>query len=218
MDFKPEEVYQKGLQVSNKAEQSATRQVKVLGKLYNAAVEELGLSERDLANNTEAQRRVALLMFSDKYAGNSAMNTLLGQSAMYSQFSAGLSDDEKQQMHLGALGLNYSTLMDNVQRFGNNLNSQVFDRITQQFVYDTTIDRVLDNYVDLHVGQSIEAKRADAAALASQDPLVKDVKPGIMDYAEIKKLAKDGLRGALSREGLEGRVGVQPQYGMRKAA
>jgi len=212
-EFDAKKTYAAAVKAHSSIEKDAAARKSALKTLYESAVQELGYSEKELTNNRDKQMEVAKLMFSDKYAGNADMNPLLEASKMYSGWDSGLSAAEKQQIHLSALGTNYSKFMEGAQ--GYSLSSHGFNTILQQterrFMQDATNASLFD-LVEKDSGSHAETAFR-YAALASLDPNIAKIDGKNLDLHEVKGIASQSISGQYDRATLEETVGVElPKY------
>jgi hypothetical protein len=217
--FNPMAVYQKGVNINEMAYDTASKMGNTLNKMYNMAVDELGFTQKEMKNNKDAQYEVAKLMFSDKYAGNASINPLLKESPYYKGFNTNLYENEKQNFHQIALGINYNNLVSTIKRNGS-FDSMSASQIIQKVIVEPHIEHSVENYLSFVVGTSLEEQRKNYAALLKQDPNIGNVKPELLETEELKDMAKESIMGKIKREDLEDMVGLElPKYNwMRNAA
>jgi hypothetical protein len=95
-DGKPEKrLYSTGTKEATRLEKDHSQQATMVHKAYEAAVAELGLSDKELMDAGNA-KKVAKLMFSNKYLGDAKFNPLL-KGEMYKDF------DNKGEIEQGRL-------------------------------------------------------------------------------------------------------------------
>jgi hypothetical protein len=108
-DMKQEEkLYKSGVKEAGKLDAEYGKKANIVQKAYEAAVAELGLSDKELLDQGKA-KKVAKLMFSNKYLGNSQFNPLMKDS-MYKGFSE-KSSTEQQQLYEHMLGMNLDSFV-----------------------------------------------------------------------------------------------------------
>lgn len=106
---RPEQkTYQSGIKESGRLEKQQQSKSSVLHKAYEAAVAELGYSDKELIDPAKG-KKVAKLMFGSKYLGNSTFNPLLNDS-MYKGFSE-KSEGDKQRLYQHMLGMDINTFI-----------------------------------------------------------------------------------------------------------
>lgn len=178
-----------------------------LKSIYTAASAELGYTDEELANNKDKMLELVRLMFSDKYAGNKALNSLLAKDPAYSGFAAG-SEVARQLAHKHALGLNYNILFNMIQ--GGDIHS--LDDLTFTDLASKLAQRGVSEkssvFLDGKVGTGMQEKKDNYAKLAEQDPHIGKLNSSILDFADVQRYAANSIAGNLSRASLEERVGV----------
>jgi hypothetical protein len=102
------ELYTKLTKEADKLETEYGKKANVLQRAYEAAVSELGYADRELVDETKA-KKVAMLMFSDKYLGDAKFNPLLN-APLYSGFGK-KGDVEKQRDFEHMLGMNLNSFV-----------------------------------------------------------------------------------------------------------
>jgi hypothetical protein len=201
--------YTQGIAVYNKASEEARMRTRVLRNLYDEAVSQLGYTEKQLRNNTDAHKQMSRLMFSDELAGNPNLNPLLSSSPFYKGYSSA-SNVEKQFMHQQGLGANYQSFVDTVTRFGTGLDDGSLNAILQQAVAEPYKRESVDTYAAIATeAPDLQTQKKQYAVLAGQDPLIDSVNPNALDAEELKRLVRESLFGDTRRSSLEDRVGVQ---------
>jgi hypothetical protein len=143
-EIKPEQkIYAEGIKEVTKLESENGKKLNVMHKAYEAAVAELGYSDKELMDNTKA-RKVVKLMFSDKYLGNEKFNPLLGESELYKEF-AKKGGVEQQRLYQHMLGTNLDSFVSSqgiieqyggLRRgaFGQAVERQQDRQVTQQMM------------------------------------------------------------------------------------
>ena len=205
--FNPLEMYNAALDVNQKAEDMAHKRVAVINRMYDAAIQNLGYSRKYLENNPMASKEIAKLMFSDEIAGDKNINTLLEDSPFYIKFAEAKTQDEKEQIHNAALGINYSTLAGEIDR-GVRLTRSGLMNMTEEN-RDSYITSSIINFLNYHTGTSMNEQRDNYAALASLDPYISGLNPEQLDLNDARILALRSIRGGTSRGSLEDKVGVK---------
>ncbi|MBW2971531.1 hypothetical protein KY359_00715 [Candidatus Woesearchaeota archaeon] len=96
--------YQKGVSEAARLEGDYDRKANIVQKAYEAAVEELGYSDKELLDKNKA-KEVAKLMFSDKYLGNAGFNKHIGSDY------AKLGETDKDRTLEHSLGISLNTFV-----------------------------------------------------------------------------------------------------------
>jgi hypothetical protein len=208
MNFNPKELYAGAVKAYGQAEKEGSERSDVLRRMYDAAVKKLGYTQKQLANNDDKQKEVLKLMFSDEIAGNKEVNTLLGKSPFYTGLKKDTPEHLKAMMHEGALGLNYTTMLQTMNNYGLSLDMPSVTQLLNR-AQKTHTSKSLDAYVTSKIGSSLKDQKAAYSALAMQDGYIGKVDPTVMDLNDVKELAMQSIAGETSRSNLEERVGVE---------
>lgn len=207
--------YSDAIKEAGELEKMHGRKANVIQQAYEAAVAELGYADRELVDPSKA-KKVAKLMFSDKYLGNESFNPLLKENKSCEGFSE-KGDVEKQRLYEHVLGMNLQSFVGNggmIDRYGGLKRGTITEAVAMQFnsqaaqqlaalawqsVYDpdNTVQENLANYAQALQEDPILAhtgKRIDAGRFESIDDAAQALTTSIM--------------GRATREGFQYRYGV----------
>ncbi|MFH1064186.1 MAG: hypothetical protein V1729_03845 [Candidatus Woesearchaeota archaeon] len=158
------QVYDSGVKAAARLDKEYGRKANVIQKAYEAAVDELGYSDKELSDKSKA-KKIAKLMFSDKYLGNAGFNPLLKESSLYQDFEK-KDDIEKGRLYEHMLGMNVDTLVrGTIEQYGglkrsglvaavdrhyNNKAAQQLMALAWQKAYDPdkSLEQNMKSYVD----------------------------------------------------------------------
>jgi len=208
--YDQKQIYADGLKATRDISRLNGDKETVLHIAYNAAVAELGYTDKDLMDKNKS-RQVAKLMFSDKYLGNAEFNPLLGDSY------ASMDSPEQQRELKTKLGMNLHSFVGGqgvIDRYGNLRRGVLGDAVDKQlrgdtmqqveaFLWEKTYDP------EKSMQENIEAY----AAVVGQDPHLKDNE---WDKSKLESLddaaseVGNSWLGQNTREGLEYRLGAGP--------
>ncbi|MFT4303787.1 MAG: hypothetical protein ACMXYG_04420 [Candidatus Woesearchaeota archaeon] len=213
----PKDIFMNALDVKRKAETEAQTRKTSLRSMYEGALQELGYTEQQLRNNTDAMKQVAKLMFSEKYAGNEQYNKMLSTNPFYKGFST-TSQEKKQEIHGLALGIDYNVLLSQIdsgqiERFDDEVMTSIIGNINR-----SKIRNEVNSYINSQTTGDLFERKKTLSEIASQDPLIQGVSDRL-DIPQLQNLVYGGVAGDYRRTDLEGRVGVTvPQYDFQRAA
>lgn len=129
---KPEaNLYSTGSKEASRLEKDYASKANIVQMAYEAAVTELGYSDKELMDHSKA-KSVAKLMFSDKYLGNEQFNPLLKDHKGFAQKS----DMEKQRDYKQMLELNLDTFVTNgglIDRYGGLRRASVATGVERHY-------------------------------------------------------------------------------------
>jgi hypothetical protein len=184
------------------------RKASILYRAYEAAVAELGYTDTELLDKGKSMK-VAQLMFSDKYLGNTDYNPLL-KNELHKDFAKkDHLDKETVFEHMFGLtlanmnniarqgGLRRGALMENVEHHYRQDEHKRIDALAHTLVYDTN-----KSYAD---------NMARYANVLTQDPMIKGAKMDTknMSLEEMAGALTSSARGGITREQYQHRYGVQ---------
>ncbi len=203
-------IYSKGMREAGRLEGEYDKKANTVQKAYEAAVEELGYSDKELMDKNKA-KEVAKLMFSDKYLGNAEFNPHI--SDKYS----GLEDTDKDREMDHALGMNLSSFVGTngiIDRKGGLKRGSVADaleghyanRVAQQ-ISSWTWTQVYDPKADL------EQNMRNYADALNKDPILSGTGNSVdpMRFESVDDIAQTltgSMMGHTSRSAYQYRHGV----------
>lgn len=211
------DIFSNAIKVKAEAEKEGQQRKQTFNSIYHAAVTELGYTDMQLRNNTDAMKEVAKLMFSDKYAGNSQYNTMLAESPFYKGFNEA-DNERKQELHRLALGIDYNTLLSQIEAGElDRLDDEAAFSIASNVSRSTVRNRV-NSYINNQTPGDLFERKRILGEIASQDPLIQGVSDKL-DIGDLQNLVYGGVSGDYRRNDLESRVGVStPKYDFQRAA
>lgn len=200
-EFNPAEVYNGARGVYKNIDKRATQAKRTLMNCFYAALEELGYTEDEIANDTQKATRVAVKMYSSKYLGNKQYNKLLGSDTFYSNFEKA-SIEDKMYMHKAALGVGFSDVLGYVRQRGG-----LDDNLMLHAINKGKNDRVEDG-LSAYLENKVDGKD-NYAKLCKMDHNISKLDTGQMSYEDLASLAKKSIMGQTTHNGLEHMVGVE---------
>ncbi|MBW2964252.1 hypothetical protein KY363_02225 [Candidatus Woesearchaeota archaeon] len=210
---KPEaKLYKTGLKEVSGLEKGYAPKANMIQKAYEAAVAELGYSDKELLDRGKA-RMVAKVMFSDKYLGNEKFNPLLKG---YKGF-AEKSDLEKQRDYKQMLDMNLDTFVSNgglIDGYGGLKRAAMASAVERH--YDSHIAQQMTSWAWMKAydpQKSLAQNIESYANIIRQDPILAQTgaKLDAGKFQSLEDAAQTlatSLTGNLSRDTLQYRHGV----------
>ena len=126
--------YATGTKEAGRLDKEYGQKANVIQKAYEAAVTELGYSDKELMNKGNA-KSVAKLMFSGKYLGDAKFNPMIGKGF------EGMNDIDKQREYEHKLGVNLDSFVSRggiISRYGGLKRSAIAGAVEEEFGQKTT--------------------------------------------------------------------------------
>jgi hypothetical protein len=206
--------YDTGTEMADKLETENGAKANIVQKAYEAAVEELGYSNKELMDSGKA-KIVAKLMFSDKYLGNAEFNPLL-KDKMYSGF-----DDkehaDKQRLFQHMLGMNIDNFVGTggiIDKYGGLQRLALTQTVERQYDNQTAQQLTSMAWNNVYDPKKSLTENMDAYANEIQkDPILAHtgakLDPGKFDSVDdIANALATSLVGQSNKEGFKYRHGV----------
>ncbi|MBU2561801.1 MAG: hypothetical protein KKD17_05885 [Nanoarchaeota archaeon] len=205
-----QELYSTGIKEAGKLDTQNGRKANVIQKAYEAAVSELGYSDKELMDPSKA-KKVAKLMFSGKYLGNAGFNPLIGKDF------AKMGEVEQQREYEHSLGMNLDAFVRNggvIDRYGGLKRGSITDAVERHFTAQSAQQlSALAWQKAYDPGKPLSENMANYARVLSQDPILAHtgakLDPGKFDSVDdIAQALTTSWSGRSSREGYQYRHGV----------
>lgn len=203
-------IYNTGIKEATKLEAEYDAKANTIQKAYEAAVQDMGYSDREMQDPTKA-RKVAKAMFSDKYLGNTEFNPHLSKG------HAELGDMEKSLDMKERLGMNLQDFVGRaglIARYGSLQRTTVAQAVSRHLddkVAEGTAEWIWDKAYDPDA--SLADNMKNYAELLKQDPILSGtgakLDPGKFDSVDdMANALATSLRGNSSRQGFQYGHGV----------
>jgi hypothetical protein len=212
---KPEQkTYQSGIKESGRLEKQQQSKSSVLHKAYEAAVAELGYSDKELIDPSKG-KKVAKLMFSGKYLGNASFNPLL-KDGMYKSFGE-KSEGDKQRLYQHMLGMDLNTFVRDdgiASKHGMKrgaITGVIENYLSSQTAHQLTTDLWMKTY---DPDKSLSDNIANYVNVLQEDPILayKDTKVNAGKFESIDDVAQavtTSLLGQSNRDTYQHRYGAK---------
>lgn len=203
--------YNTGIKEVTKLETEYDAKANTIQRAYEAAVQELGYSDRELQDQHKA-RKVAKVMFGDKYLGSSEFNPHISKDY------AKMGDMEKQEELSNKLGMNLQSFVGPagvIARYGSLKRLALTQAVDRQF--DEKAGQQLATWAwqkAYDPDASLDQNMKNYAAVLQQDPILSGTgaKLDPMKFDSVDDLANalvTSMRGQSSRQGFQYGHGVE---------
>ncbi len=209
----PKEIgtYNTGIKEATRLEGEYDQKANTIQRAYEAAVSELGYSDRELQDPTKS-RKVAKAMFSEKYLGSSEFNPHISKEY------AKMGEVDQQEELSNKLGMNLQNFVGPqgiIARYGSLKRGIVTQSVERQF--DDKAASQITSWAWMKAydpDASLEQNMKNYAALVQQDPILSGtgakLDPGKFDSVDdLAQALVTSLRGNSSRQGFQYGHGVQ---------
>lgn len=211
-DKKPEEkFYATATKEAAKLDAKNGQKANVLQKAYEAAVSELGYSDKQLMESGKA-KNVAKLMFSDKYLGSAEFNPLLKDKEFGEK-----SEIQKQQSYENMLGMNLDSFVRTggvVDRYGGLRRGSVAEAVDRHLQSQSSqqVSALLwqQNY---DPNKSLADNMESYANVLRQDPILAHT-GAKLDSGKFESIDDAAQAVATSVMGKSSREGYQYRHGV----
>ena len=200
---------------AGRLDQEYSGKTNVILKAYEAAVEELGYSDKELMD-TSKSKKVARLMFSDKYLGNEKFNPLL-QGEAYKGFGK-KGEVEKQNAYESLFGMNLNSFASNggiIDRYGGLRRGSMIDSVERQFNNKQTQQLMALAWQKVYdPDKSLGENMKNYAAVLGEDPILAHTGAKLdsgrfESVDDIAQALATSLLGRSTKEGFQYRNGVK---------
>jgi hypothetical protein len=209
------DVYSKLTKEADRLEADNSKRASAVQKAYEAAVSELGYSDKELMDEGKA-KKVARLMFSSKYLGNAQFNPLL-KEPQYKGF-AEMSYTDQQRAYDTMLGMNLQSFVATggiIDRNSGLRRGSITDAIERHYSADTAQRLNALAWQQLYnPDASIGDKLNSYTGVLNQDPILSGsgAKVGNNKFDSIDEAAQavtTSAMGRASRELMQHKYGAQ---------
>jgi hypothetical protein len=209
------ELYSKLTKEADRLEAENGKKANVIQKAYAAAVSELGYSDKQLMDEGKA-KKVAKLMFSDRYLGNAQFNPLLKETP-YAGF-AQKTDVDKQRDFEHMLGMNMHSFVATggvIDRHGGLRRGSITEAVERHYNSDVAQRLNALAWQQLYNPEaSLGDRIASYAGVLHQDPILAasraKVSPSKFDSVDdITQALTTSAMGRSSREMMQHKYGAQ---------
>ncbi len=207
-------VYDSGVKAAAKLDKEYGKQANMIHKAYEAAVAELGYSDKEMVDKSKS-KKVAKLMFSDKYLGNAKFNPLLQESSLYQDFEK-KDDIEKGRLYEHMLGMNVDTVIRSmIDQYGGMKRGSITAAVDRHYGNKTGQQLMSLAWQKAYdPDKSLEENMKSYVKILSQDPILSGTGANV-DAGKFNSIdeAADALatsfRGQSTREGYQYEHGAQ---------
>ncbi|MBN1544328.1 hypothetical protein JW898_02595 [Candidatus Woesearchaeota archaeon] len=199
------DIYSDGIKEAGKLDTQSGRKANMIQRAYEAAVSDLGYSDKELMDPSKA-KKVAKLMFSDRYLGNAGFNPLVGKD--FTKLDA----IEQQREYEHSLGMNLDSFVRNggvIDRYGGLRRGSITDAVERHFTAQTAQHLAgLAWQKAYDPDRSLSENMASYARVLSEDPILAHtgakLDPGKFDSVDdIAQALTTSWAGRSSREGYQ---------------